>query len=155
MGVALDKFFETVQQLKAEEQHKNEIWEKTWHIEYCLFSFNKDMFGFVYHNWYPCGGYYYDNEYDYDYEKGFKLYDKSYKEDMIDEERRSAEFDRDYHYNDSDWKWILNIKCIPIIVYKKECVGYIDDNGNKHYYKQIMKEHKKQAKKFFKELKDE
>ena len=56
MGVALDKFFETVQQLKAEEQHKNEIWEKTWHIEYCLFSFNKDMFGFVYHHWYPCGG---------------------------------------------------------------------------------------------------
>ena len=155
MGVALDKFFETVQQLKAEEQHKNEIWEKTWHIEYCLFSFNKYMFGFVYHDWYQSGGYYYDNEYDYDYEKGFKLYDKYYKEDMIDEERRNAEWDRDYHHDDSDWKWILNIKCIPILVYKKECVGYIDGNGDKHYYKQIMKEHKKQAKKFFKGLEDE
>ena len=29
MGVALDKFFETVQQLKAEEQHKNEKMYRT------------------------------------------------------------------------------------------------------------------------------
>ena len=152
MGVALDKFFETVQQLKAEEQHKNEIWEKTWHIEYCLFSLNKDMFGFVYHHWYPCGGWEAPNsEYDYDYEKGFRLYDEDYKTDVIDEERRSAEFDRDYNVKGGmDWEFVLNIKCIPILVYKKECVGYIDGNGDKHYYKQIMKEHKKQAKKFFK-----
>ena len=98
MGVALDKFFETVQQLKVEEQHKNEIWEKTWHIEYCLFSFNKDMFGFVYHHWYPCGGWEEPNsEYDYDYEKGFRLYDEDYKNEVIDEERSSAEFNRDYN----------------------------------------------------------
>ena len=116
---------------KAEEQHKNEIWKKTWHIEYCLFSLNKDMFGFVYYDWYQSGGYYYPDEYDFDYSKGFQLYDKSYKEDMIDEERRSAEFDRDYHSDDSDWKWTLNVKCIPLLVYKKEEVGYIDSNGKK------------------------
>ena len=157
MGEALDKFFETVQQLKAEEQHKNEIWEKTWHIEYCLFSFNKNMFGFVYHDWYPCGSWEAPNsEYDYDYEKGFRLYDEDYKTDVIDEERSGAEFDRDYNIKGGmDWEFVLNIKCIPILVYKKECVGYIDGNGNKHYYKQIMKEHKKQAKKFFKGLEDE
>ena len=152
MDEALDKFFETVQQLKAEEQHKNEIWEKTWHIEYCLFSFNKDMFGFVYHDWYPCGSWEAPNsEYDYDYEKGFHLYDGDYKDEVIDEERSSAEFDRDHNIKGGmDWGFVLNIKCIPILVYKKECVGYIDGNGDKHYYKQIMKEHKKQAKKFFK-----
>lgn len=157
MGVALDKFFETVQQLKAEEQHKNEIWEKTWHIEYCLFSFNKDMFGFVYHHWYPCGSWEAPNsEYDYDYEKGFRLYDEDYKTDVIDEERSGAEFDRDHDIKGGmDWEFVLNIKCIPILVYKKECVGYVDCNGNKHYYKQIMKEHKNQAKKFFKGLEDE
>ena len=152
MGVALDKFFETVQQAKAEEQHKNEIWEKTWHIEYCLFSFNKDMFGFVYHHWYPCGNWEAPNsEYDYDYKKGFRLYDEDYKTDVIDEERSCAEFDRDHNIKGGmDWGFVLNIKCIPILVYKKECVGYIYGNGDKHYYKQIMKEHKKQAKKFFK-----
>lgn len=157
MGEALNKFFETVQQLKAEEQHKNEIWEKTWHIEYCLFSFNKDMFGFVYHHWYPCGGWEAPNsEYDYEYEKGFRLYDEDYKTDVIDEERSSAEFERDHDIKGGmDWEFVLNIKCIPILVYKKECVGYIDGNGDKHYYKQIMKEHKKQAKKFFKGLEDE
>lgn len=157
MGVALDKFFETVQQLKAEEQHKNEIWEKTWHVEYCLFSFNEDMFGFVYHDWYPCGSWEAPNsEYDYDYEKGFRLYDEDYKTDVIDEERSGAEFDRDNNVKGGmDWEFVLNIKCIPILVYKKECVGYIDGDGNKHYYKQIMKEHKKQAKKFFKGLEDE
>ena len=142
MGEALDKFFETVQQLKAEEQHKNEIWEKTWHVEYCLFSFNKDMFGFVYHDWYPCGSWEAPNsEYDYDYEKGFRLYDEDYKTDVIDEERSGAEFDRDHNIKGGmDWEFVLNIKCIPILVYKKECVGYIDSNGDKHYYKQIMKE---------------
>ena len=159
MGVALDKFFETVQQLKAEEQHKNEIWEKTWHIEYCLFSFNKYMFGFVYHNWYPCGSWEAPNsEYDYDYEKGFRLYDEDYKTDVIDLEIDDAKFDKEHQHEyttTNDWKWILNIKCIPILVYKKECVGYIDGNGDKHYYKQIMREHKKQAKKFFKGLEDE
>lgn len=149
MAYALDKF--TVR-LKAEERHKNEIWKKTWHIEYCLFSFNKDMFGFVYHYWYPCGGWEAPNsEYDYDYEKGFRLYDEDYKTDVIDEERSGAEFDRDYDIKGGmDWEFVLNIKCIPILVYKKECVGYIDGDGNKHYYKQIMKEHKKQAKNFFK-----
>ena len=78
--------------------------------------------------------------------KGYAFYT-----DVIDEERRSAEFDRDYNVKGGmDWEFVLNIKCIPILVYKKECVGYIDGNGDKHYYKQIMKEHKKQAKKFFK-----
>lgn len=156
MGVALDKFFETVRQLKAEEQHKNEIWEKTWHIEYFLFSFNKDMFGFVYHHWYPCGSWEAPNsEYDYDYEKGFRLYDENYKTDVINEERSDAEFYRDYDIKGGkDWKFILNIKCIPILVYKKECVGYIDGNGDKHYYKQIMKEYKKQNEKIMKELYD-
>ena len=159
MGVVLDKFFETVQQLKAEKQHKNEIWEKTWHIEYCLFSFNEDMFGFVYHHWYPCGGWEAPNsEYDYDYEKGFRLYDEDYKNEVIDLEIGDAKFDKEHQHEyttTNDWKWILNIKCIPILVYKKECVGYIDCDGNKHYYKQIMREHKKQAKKFFKGLEDE
>ena len=139
MGESLDKFFETVQQLKAEEQHKNEIWEKTWHIEYCLFSFNKDIFGFVYHHWYPCGSWEAPNsEYDYDYEKGFQLYDEDYKTNVIDEERSSAEFERDNNIKGGmDWEFVLNIKCIPILVYKKECVGYIDGNGDKHYYKNM------------------
>ena len=115
------------------------------------------MFGFVYHDWYPCGSWEAPNsEYDYDYEKGFRLYDEDYKTDVIDEERSGAEFDRDHNIKGGmDWEFVLNIKCIPILVYKKECVGYIDGNGDKHYYKQIMKEHKKQAKKFFKGLKDE
>lgn len=147
MGIALDKFFETIQLVKAEEQHKNEIWEKTWHIEYFLFSFNKDMFGFVHHDWYQSGGYYYDNEYDFDYCKGFQLYDKCYRCDVIDEERRNAEWDRDYHSDDSDWKWTLNIKCIPLLVYKKEEVGYIDSNGKKHYFKKENREYKKKMKK--------
>ena len=115
------------------------------------------MFGFVYHDWFPSGSWEAPNsEYDYDYEKGFQLYDKDYKTDMIDEERSCAEFDRDLNIKgENDWEFILNIKCIPVLVYKKECVGYIDSNGNKHYYKKMMKEHKKQAKKFFKELEDE
>ena len=136
MGVELDKFFETVRQLKAEEQHKNEIWEKTWHVEYCLFSFNKDMFGFVHHRWYPCGSWEAPNsEYDYDYEKGFRLYDKDYRTNVIDEERSGAEFDRDHNVKgEMDWKFVLNIKCIPVLVYKEEQVGYIDGNGDKHYF---------------------
>ena len=167
MGVALDKFFETVQQLKAEEQHKNEIWKKTWHIEYCLFSFNKDMFGFVYHHWYPCGSWESPkSEYDYDYKKGFQLFDYEYKFEVWDNEVDMAKHNKEHYIElngdtsrdfmlSTDWKFVLNIKCIPILVYKKECVGYIDGNGDKHYYKQIMKEHKKQAKKFFKGLEDE
>ena len=146
MGIALDKFFEVAQQAEYDKQKEKEIWKKTWHIEYFLFSLNKDMFGFVYHNWYCSGGYYYDNEYDYDYKKGFKLYDKYYKEDMIDEERRNAEYDRDYHHNNSDWKWTLNVKCIPLLVYKKEQVGYIAPDGTKKYFKKEEKEYKKKMK---------
>lgn len=45
MGEALDNFFELVETERVIEQHKSDLYEKTWHIEYFLFSFNKDMFG--------------------------------------------------------------------------------------------------------------
>ena len=112
MGITLDDFFEMVREDKICKQHENDIYKKTWHIEYCLFSLNKDMFGFVYHNWYPCGNWEAPNsEYDFDYEKGFRLYDRDYRCDVIDGERDLAKYDND--------KWKMNIKCIPILVYKK------------------------------------
>lgn len=128
MGEALDKFFELVETNRVIEQHKNDIYEKTWHIEYFLFSFNKDMFGPVYHNWYPAGSWEAPNsEYDFDYEKGFKLYDKDYRCDVIDIEADDARYDND--------EWRMNIKCFPMLVYKEELVGYKDSDGKKHYYK--------------------
>ena len=93
------------------------------------------------------------DEYDFDYSKGFCLYDKYYKGDMIDEERRNAEWDRDYHYDDSDWKWTLNVKCIPLLVYKEEQVGYIAPDGTKKYFKKEEKEYKKKWKKEAREIK--
>ena len=89
-------------------------------IKICLVLF--------YHHWYPAGTWEAPNsEYDFDYEKGFKLYDEDYRCDVIDCEADDARYDKD--------EWRMNIKCFPMLVYKEELVGYKDSEGKKHYFK--------------------
>ena len=140
MAVDLSKYFA---EMKAEEKYPREIWKKTWHIEYFLFSFNKSMFGFVHHHWFPAGTW--ENpcaEYDFVYKKGFQLFDYEYKNETWECEVDLAKSDRDYdkgkidYHIGKNWKFILNIKCIPLLVYKEECVGWKDNEGE-HYYKKM------------------
>jgi hypothetical protein len=88
---------------------------KELHLIYALFSFNKDLFGFVHHEWFPCGSWEAPKaEWDYDYKKGFRAFDWEYKTEVCDEEFGHAKFCRDNGFSDCDWKWILNVKCVPV-----------------------------------------
>lgn len=92
------------------------------HEIYALFSFNKDMFGWVHHNWFPCGNWEApEAEWDYDYEKGFSTFDDVYKSDVWDEEYDSAMRDKERvangeppYWSYSDWLFVSRIKCIPM-----------------------------------------
>ena len=133
-----------------------EIWKKVWHIEWFLFSFNKDPFGFVYHNWFPAGNWEApEAEWDYTIEEGFHTYSKEYIYDNVRIDRHYAELELDRlqaavkrgeQVDKSDIeeaKFIYNIVPVPYPVYSEIQIGYIE-NGKKYYFQREDRKMRKQ-----------
>ena len=100
---------------------KTEPTKKTFniHIEWFMFSFNSNCFGFVYHNWYPSGGW--ENpysSYDYEWSKGFRTYDTYYKDNYIKEDREYAK--RHTKDKESDSCFIAKIFYFPLIKFTRD-----------------------------------
>lgn len=101
------------------------VYERRWHKGYVMFSFNKGLFGFVYHDWYPSGPWEAPNsEYDFNWEKGFKVYDDEYRCDTIDELKYLAK-----NYPDSYDLYAAKVICIPVFWKYPMMVGHTVDNG--------------------------
>ena len=139
---SLDELINSTFTVKAKKQ-KYTISKNGWvsqdklRLGYFMFSFNKEMFGFVRHYWFPSGGWEApESEYDYDYEKGFGVYDSEYKSDVIDEERQMAEMEDDRN------AFIKKVVCIPIIWMIPTTVGHSVDGKTIELFKDKKHEEK-------------
>jgi len=79
MKVDLDKFFnECVTPTLAQLESKEKFFRP--HFLYALFSFDKEMFGWVHYEWYPCNHPLDPVEYDCDLVKGFRILNEGSEE---------------------------------------------------------------------------
>lgn len=88
--------------------------QKQWHTRYAIFSFNEDCFGWVTQDWYPSDGREYpEAEYDYDYNKGFRLYSQYYADENLDfdESRRLYENGKDPNFEFESKCYLVPILC--------------------------------------------
>lgn len=90
------------------------------HFLYALFSFNKDMFGWVHYHWYPCNHPLDPVEYDCDLVKGFQILNEGNMENY-ECEKELAEAQKRYDlYGEGwtgwgvDWKFMDKVIAIPV-----------------------------------------
>lgn len=101
------------------------VYERKWHKGYVMFSFNKKLFGFVHHDWYPSGSWENPNsEYDFNWKKGIEVFDEEYKCDVIDELKRHGK-----NYPNSSDLYAAKVICIPVFWKYPMMVGHTVDNG--------------------------
>lgn len=118
MSIDLSMFDDMVV-VQEEEQKKYEKGKAFHpHFVYALFSFNKDMFGWVHYEWFQCNHPLDPVEYDSDIVKGFKVMSEG-DEESYECDKDIAEWKKKVHHKGFDlygldWKFIDKIIRVPV-----------------------------------------
>lgn len=90
------------------------------HFLYALFSFNKEMFGWVYYDWYTCNCPLDPTEYDCDLVKGFQILNEGNMEQYkCDKELAEAQKNYDLYGEGCtgwgvDWEFMDKVIAVPV-----------------------------------------
>ena len=90
------------------------------HFLYALFSFNKEMFGWVHYHWYKCNCIFDPVEYDSDIVKGFQILDEYNMEtyecdkDLAESQKRYDLYGEGWTGWGVDWKFMDKVIAVPV-----------------------------------------